>query len=165
MRAAAPCAAQGKRLVFVTNNSTKSRAGYLGKFTGLGLNVQAVRDATRQRRLRPARACEQRQQQRLKQQRLKQQQQQQASLQAVLKPAAACPACHALCAIRRRFTHRPTQQQRTWSLSTSRRRCTAAHALLIVLRLLALPATLHVRQPCVGQPCMQCKRAARDLNA
>jgi hypothetical protein len=34
--------AQGKRLVFVTNNSTKSRAGYLGKFTGLGLNVNAV---------------------------------------------------------------------------------------------------------------------------
>jgi ribonucleotide monophosphatase NagD (HAD superfamily) len=33
---------QGKRLVFVTNNSTKSRAGYLGKFTGLGLNVNAV---------------------------------------------------------------------------------------------------------------------------
>eukprot|EP00879_Flechtneria_rotunda_P009820 GHRR01010270.1.p1 GENE.GHRR01010270.1~~GHRR01010270.1.p1 ORF type:complete len:342 (+),score=115.80 GHRR01010270.1:148-1173(+) len=31
----------GKRLVFVTNNSTKSRAGYLGKFTGLGLNVKA----------------------------------------------------------------------------------------------------------------------------
>lgn len=36
------CAPQGKRLVFVTNNSTKSRAGYLGKFTGLGLNVNAV---------------------------------------------------------------------------------------------------------------------------
>jgi phosphoglycolate phosphatase len=33
--------AAGKRLVFVTNNSTKSRAGYLGKFTSLGLNVQA----------------------------------------------------------------------------------------------------------------------------
>lgn len=33
--------AAGKRLVFVTNNSTKSRAGYLGKFTGLGLNVNA----------------------------------------------------------------------------------------------------------------------------
>lgn len=31
----------GKKLVFVTNNSTKSRAGYLGKFTGLGLNVKA----------------------------------------------------------------------------------------------------------------------------
>lgn len=27
--------------MFVTNNSTKSRAGYLGKFTGLGLNVKA----------------------------------------------------------------------------------------------------------------------------
>ena len=33
---------QGKKLVFVTNNSTKSRAGYLKKFTGLGLNVSAV---------------------------------------------------------------------------------------------------------------------------
>jgi phosphoglycolate phosphatase len=33
--------AQGKQLVFVTNNSTKSRKGYLGKFTGLGLNVAA----------------------------------------------------------------------------------------------------------------------------
>lgn len=31
----------GKQLVFVTNNSTKSRAGYLNKFTGLGLNVAA----------------------------------------------------------------------------------------------------------------------------
>jgi len=29
--------AKGKRLIFVTNNSTKSRAGYLGKFHGLGL--------------------------------------------------------------------------------------------------------------------------------
>lgn len=38
---------QGKRLVFVTNNSTKSRAGYLGKFTGLGLNVNAVRGGSR----------------------------------------------------------------------------------------------------------------------
>ena len=28
--------------MFVTNNSTKSRAGYLKKFTGLGLNVSAV---------------------------------------------------------------------------------------------------------------------------
>jgi phosphoglycolate phosphatase len=28
--------------VFVTNNSTKSRAGYLGKFTSLGLNINAV---------------------------------------------------------------------------------------------------------------------------
>jgi ribonucleotide monophosphatase NagD (HAD superfamily) len=26
----------GKRLIFVTNNSTKSRAGYLNKFLGLG---------------------------------------------------------------------------------------------------------------------------------
>ena len=33
--------AAGKRLVFVTNNSTKSRAGYLKKFTDLGLNVKA----------------------------------------------------------------------------------------------------------------------------
>lgn len=33
---------QGKKLVFVTNNSTKSRAGYLKKFTGLGLKVSAV---------------------------------------------------------------------------------------------------------------------------
>jgi hypothetical protein len=32
---------QGKKLVFVTNNSTKSRKGYLGKFTSLGLNVSA----------------------------------------------------------------------------------------------------------------------------
>lgn len=32
---------QGKQLVFVTNNSTKSRAGYLGKFTSLGLSVAA----------------------------------------------------------------------------------------------------------------------------
>merc|ERR1711990_1030962 len=31
----------GKQLVFVTNNSTKSRAGYLKKFTSLGLNVDA----------------------------------------------------------------------------------------------------------------------------
>jgi len=30
----------GKRLFFVTNNSTKSRAGYLKKFTSLGLDVQ-----------------------------------------------------------------------------------------------------------------------------
>ena len=35
--------AQGKRLVFVTNNSTKSRAGYTSKFKSLGLNVTAVR--------------------------------------------------------------------------------------------------------------------------
>lgn len=32
---------QGKQLVFVTNNSTKSRAGYLNKFTSLGLEVSA----------------------------------------------------------------------------------------------------------------------------
>jgi len=31
----------GKRLFFVTNNSTKSRAGYLKKFTSLGLNINA----------------------------------------------------------------------------------------------------------------------------
>lgn len=31
----------GKRVFFVTNNSTKSRAGYLKKFTKLGLDVQA----------------------------------------------------------------------------------------------------------------------------
>lgn len=31
--------AAGKRLIFVTNNSTKSRKGYQGKFTGLGLSV------------------------------------------------------------------------------------------------------------------------------
>ena len=30
----------GKKLFFVTNNSTKSRAGYQSKFTSLGLNVQ-----------------------------------------------------------------------------------------------------------------------------
>lgn len=33
--------AMGKQLVFVTNNSTKSRAGYLKKFTDLGLSVKA----------------------------------------------------------------------------------------------------------------------------
>lgn len=32
---------QGKRLFFVTNNSTKSRAGYLKKFEKLGLNAKA----------------------------------------------------------------------------------------------------------------------------
>jgi len=32
--------AAGKRIFFVTNNSTKSRKGYKGKFTGLGLNVE-----------------------------------------------------------------------------------------------------------------------------
>lgn len=31
----------GKKLFFVTNNSTKSRAGYLKKFTSLGLNINA----------------------------------------------------------------------------------------------------------------------------
>jgi phosphoglycolate/pyridoxal phosphate phosphatase family enzyme len=33
--------ARGKRVFFVTNNSTKSRAGYLRKFTELGLDVAA----------------------------------------------------------------------------------------------------------------------------
>ena len=33
---------QSKKLVFVTNNATKSRAGYLQKFKKLGLNVEAV---------------------------------------------------------------------------------------------------------------------------
>mmetsp|Transcript_46045 Transcript_46045/g.85902 ORF Transcript_46045/g.85902 Transcript_46045/m.85902 type:complete len:387 (+) Transcript_46045:69-1229(+) len=32
--------AEGKKLFFVTNNSTKSRAGYKSKFTSLGLNVE-----------------------------------------------------------------------------------------------------------------------------
>ena len=31
--------AQGKKLIFVTNNSTKSRKGYQGKFLSLGLNI------------------------------------------------------------------------------------------------------------------------------
>jgi len=31
----------GKKLIFVTNNSTKSRAGYLQKFTSLGLSIKA----------------------------------------------------------------------------------------------------------------------------
>jgi ribonucleotide monophosphatase NagD (HAD superfamily) len=36
----------GKRLIFVTNNSTKSRAGYLKKFHSLGLTqVTAVSDS------------------------------------------------------------------------------------------------------------------------
>ena len=35
-------ALQGKKLIFVTNNSTKSRKGYLKKFQILGLNVSAV---------------------------------------------------------------------------------------------------------------------------
>lgn len=34
---------QGKKLFFVTNNSTKSRKGYLNKFTSLGLSITAVR--------------------------------------------------------------------------------------------------------------------------
>ena len=33
---------QGKRLVFVTNNATKSRAGYKKKFTSLGLDISPV---------------------------------------------------------------------------------------------------------------------------
>ena len=37
-----PLSWQGKRLFFVTNNSTKSRAGYVKKFTSLGLNVKPV---------------------------------------------------------------------------------------------------------------------------
>ena len=45
---------QGKSLVFVTNNSTKSRAGYTAKFKSLGLNVTAVRGSgTALRRLPP----------------------------------------------------------------------------------------------------------------
>ena len=32
---------KGKRLFFVTNNSTKSRAGYLKKFLSLGLKIEA----------------------------------------------------------------------------------------------------------------------------
>lgn len=39
---------QGKRLVFVTNNSTKSRQGYTKKFQELGLNVTAVRGGSAQ---------------------------------------------------------------------------------------------------------------------
>ena len=34
-------ARQGKQLFFVTNNSTKSREGYLGKFLKLGLEITA----------------------------------------------------------------------------------------------------------------------------
>ncbi|RWV83047.1 hypothetical protein GW17_00055399 [Ensete ventricosum] len=34
---------QGKKLVFVTNNSTKSRKQYSRKFTSLGLDVSEVR--------------------------------------------------------------------------------------------------------------------------
>jgi phosphoglycolate/pyridoxal phosphate phosphatase family enzyme len=33
--------AAGKKMIFVTNNSTKSRSGYKSKFTGLGLEVDA----------------------------------------------------------------------------------------------------------------------------
>lgn len=33
---------QGKRLIFVTNNATKSRQGYTKKFNSLGLNVTKV---------------------------------------------------------------------------------------------------------------------------
>ena len=33
--------ARGKRLIFLTNNSTKSRAGYLAKFESLGIHVSA----------------------------------------------------------------------------------------------------------------------------
>jgi ribonucleotide monophosphatase NagD (HAD superfamily) len=33
--------ARGKRLIFLTNNSTKSRAGYLAKFSSLGIHVSA----------------------------------------------------------------------------------------------------------------------------
>ncbi len=33
---------QGKKVFFVTNNSTKSRAGYMSKFQSLGLDVKAV---------------------------------------------------------------------------------------------------------------------------
>lgn len=32
---------QGKKIFFVTNNSTKSRTGFLKKFSSLGLTVQA----------------------------------------------------------------------------------------------------------------------------
>lgn len=32
--------AMGKKIFFVTNNSTKSRKGYLKKFTGLGLDIK-----------------------------------------------------------------------------------------------------------------------------
>lgn len=35
--------AAGKRMFFVTNNSTKSRKGYKSKFTSLGLNVRAYK--------------------------------------------------------------------------------------------------------------------------
>jgi phosphoglycolate phosphatase len=48
---------QGKRLVFVTNNSTKSRAGYTAKFKSLGLNVTAVRRLLSCALARAARFC------------------------------------------------------------------------------------------------------------
>ena len=38
--------AAGKRMFFVTNNSTKSRKGYKSKFTSLGLNVRTRKDAS-----------------------------------------------------------------------------------------------------------------------
>ena len=41
---------QGKKVFFVTNNSTKSRAGYMSKFQSLGLNVKAVSGARPTRR-------------------------------------------------------------------------------------------------------------------
>ena len=44
---------QGKRLVFVTNNSTKSRKGYTKKFQELGLNVSAVRARAPRLRSKP----------------------------------------------------------------------------------------------------------------
>jgi ribonucleotide monophosphatase NagD (HAD superfamily) len=34
---------QGKKLIFVTNNSTKSRKQYMKKFLDLGLSVTEVR--------------------------------------------------------------------------------------------------------------------------
>ena len=36
----------GKKIFFVTNNSTKSRKGYLGKFKSLGLEVNPEGDST-----------------------------------------------------------------------------------------------------------------------
>jgi len=36
---------QGKQLVFVTNNSTKSRADYKKKFDKLGIPAQVVRES------------------------------------------------------------------------------------------------------------------------
>ena len=40
-RPSRPFAPAGKKLIFVTNNSTKSREGYLKKFLSLGLNISA----------------------------------------------------------------------------------------------------------------------------